>query len=37
VIADGFSCRTQIEQGAGRKALHLSQVLKMALDRAQTS
>jgi Fe-S oxidoreductase len=24
IVADGFSCRTQIEQGAGRKAIHLT-------------
>ncbi len=27
VIADGFSCRTQIEQATGRQALHLAEVL----------
>jgi FAD/FMN-containing dehydrogenase/Fe-S oxidoreductase len=27
VIADGFSCRTQIEQGTGRRARHLAEVL----------
>jgi FAD/FMN-containing dehydrogenase/Fe-S oxidoreductase len=27
VIADGFSCRTQIEQGTGRRAWHLAEVL----------
>jgi FAD/FMN-containing dehydrogenase/Fe-S oxidoreductase len=33
VVADGFSCRTQIEQGdTGRTALHLAQVLKLAYD-----
>jgi FAD/FMN-containing dehydrogenase/Fe-S oxidoreductase len=32
IIADGFSCREQIEQSTGRQALHLAQVLKMALD-----
>ena len=33
VIANGFSCKTQIEQGGtGRHALHLAQVMKMALD-----
>nr|WP_147260909.1 FAD-binding and (Fe-S)-binding domain-containing protein [Pseudonocardia hierapolitana] len=26
VLADGFSCRTQIIQGAGRQALHLAEV-----------
>jgi Fe-S oxidoreductase len=31
VIADGFSCREQIAQGTGRGALHLAQVLQMAL------
>ncbi|MBR8742490.1 FAD-binding and (Fe-S)-binding domain-containing protein, partial [Nocardiopsis sp. MG754419] len=33
VLADGYSCRTQIEQGAGRRALHLAEVLAAALDR----
>jgi FAD/FMN-containing dehydrogenase/Fe-S oxidoreductase len=32
VVADGFSCRTQIEQGTPRHALHLAEVLAMALD-----
>ncbi|MGH3026598.1 MAG: heterodisulfide reductase-related iron-sulfur binding cluster, partial [Gaiellaceae bacterium] len=33
VVADGFSCKTQIEQGnTGRRALHVAQVMKMALD-----
>jgi FAD/FMN-containing dehydrogenase/Fe-S oxidoreductase len=31
VIADGFSCRTQIEQGTGRRALHLAEVLRRGL------
>jgi FAD/FMN-containing dehydrogenase/Fe-S oxidoreductase len=31
VVADGFSCRTQIEQGGtGRKALHVAEVLRLA-------
>ncbi|HKP17047.1 MAG TPA: FAD-binding and (Fe-S)-binding domain-containing protein [Gaiellaceae bacterium] len=30
VVADGFSCKTQIEQGVGRRALHVAQVLKLA-------
>jgi FAD/FMN-containing dehydrogenase/Fe-S oxidoreductase len=30
VVADGFSCRTQIEHGTGRKALHVAQVLRLA-------
>jgi FAD/FMN-containing dehydrogenase/Fe-S oxidoreductase len=33
LIADGFSCKTQIEQLTGRRALHTAQVIKMALDR----
>ncbi|HET7645533.1 MAG TPA: FAD-binding and (Fe-S)-binding domain-containing protein [Candidatus Limnocylindria bacterium] len=31
VIADGFSCREQIEQGSGRHALHLAEVLQRGL------
>ena len=31
IIADGFSCREQIEQQTGRKGMHLAQVLQMAL------
>ncbi len=31
IIANGFSCKEQIEQATGRKVLHFSQVLKMAL------
>jgi Fe-S oxidoreductase len=31
IIADGFSCREQIAQGTGRQALHLAEVLQMAL------
>ncbi|MFI0900470.1 FAD-binding and (Fe-S)-binding domain-containing protein [Streptomyces sp. NPDC020983] len=35
VVADGFSCRTQIEQGGtGRGALHLAEALAMGLDGA---
>jgi Fe-S oxidoreductase len=30
VIADGFSCRSQVKQGAGREALHTAQVLALA-------
>ena len=31
IVADGFSCRTQIAQSTGRRALHLADVLAMAL------
>ena len=30
ILADGFSCKTQIEQATDRHALHLAQVLRMA-------
>jgi len=30
IIADGFSCREQIEQATNRRALHLAEVLRMA-------
>ena len=35
IIADGFSCREQIEQETNRKALHLAQVLDMALSNSE--
>jgi Fe-S oxidoreductase len=31
IVADGFSCREQIRQGAGRTAVHLAQVLARAV------
>jgi hypothetical protein len=34
IIADGFSCREQIAQGTNRHALHLAEVLQMALHPA---
>ncbi len=37
VIADGFSCRTQIEQGTGRRAKHLAEVLAEALNTSLSS
>ncbi|MFF5158872.1 FAD-linked oxidase C-terminal domain-containing protein [Streptomyces sp. NPDC000348] len=33
VLADGFSCRTQLEQLAGVRGRHLAEVLAAALDR----
>jgi FAD/FMN-containing dehydrogenase/Fe-S oxidoreductase len=31
VVADGFSCKTQVEQaGSGRRALHVAQVMQLA-------
>ncbi|HJV35460.1 FAD-binding and (Fe-S)-binding domain-containing protein [Geomonas sp.] len=35
IIADGFSCRTQIMQGTNRKAIHLAEFLQMAFKRAK--
>ncbi len=35
IVANGFSCREQIAQTTDRQALHIAQVLKMALDGAQ--
>ncbi|MGH3756571.1 FAD-binding and (Fe-S)-binding domain-containing protein [Actinophytocola sp.] len=32
VVADGFSCRTQIEQGSDRHAVHLAEVLAATLS-----
>ncbi|MGO9649832.1 MAG: FAD-binding and (Fe-S)-binding domain-containing protein [Terriglobales bacterium] len=32
IIADGFSCREQIFQGTGRHAVHLAEVIQMALQ-----
>jgi FAD/FMN-containing dehydrogenase/Fe-S oxidoreductase len=36
IIADGFSCREQIEQTTGRRALHLAEVLAMAIDEEES-
>ena len=30
VVADGFSCKTQIEQATGRRPLHLAQLIQIA-------
>jgi Fe-S oxidoreductase len=31
IVTDGFSCRSQIAHGSDRTALHLAQVLQLAL------
>ena len=36
IIADGFSCREQIAQGTERQALHLAEVISMALQGVST-
>jgi FAD/FMN-containing dehydrogenase/Fe-S oxidoreductase len=33
IVADGTSCRQQIRDGTGRRALHTARVLEMALER----
>ncbi|HZO74602.1 MAG TPA: FAD-binding and (Fe-S)-binding domain-containing protein [Ktedonobacteraceae bacterium] len=35
IIADGFSCREQIAQTTDRRALHLAEVLQMALQKSR--
>src|SRR5215217_2941336 len=35
LIADGFSCKTQVEHATERRALHTAQVIKMALDNGE--
>src|ERR671931_452655 len=32
IVADGFSCSEQIAHATGRRALHLAEVIRMALD-----
>jgi len=36
IIADGFSCREQIAQGTNRHAMHLAEVLQMALQQGSS-
>jgi FAD/FMN-containing dehydrogenase/Fe-S oxidoreductase len=35
IITNGFSCQEQILQGAGKKSLHIAQVLKMSIDQVE--
>ena len=37
IIANGFSCREQISQTTDREALHLAQVLRMALQQEEST
>ncbi|WP_407155683.1 FAD-binding and (Fe-S)-binding domain-containing protein [Bradyrhizobium sp. STM 3557] len=37
IVADGTSCRHQIQDGAARGAVHAAQILAMSLDRAPSS
>jgi len=36
LVTDGFSCREQIKHGTGRQALHLAEVLQLALREGRT-
>ena len=36
IVADGFSCREQIEQATGRKPIHLADVIQLALNTSST-
>ena len=35
IVADGFSCREQIRQNTGRVALHLAEVLSLAIEQGK--
>ena len=35
IVADGFSCREQIEQATDRRALHLAEVMRLAASPAR--
>ncbi|MDU3045426.1 MAG: FAD-binding oxidoreductase, partial [Bradyrhizobium sp.] len=37
IVADGTSCRHQIQDGAARGAVHAAQLLAMSLERTQAS
>ena len=37
IIADGFSCREQIEQCTGRKTMHLAEAIQLALEKQKLS
>jgi Fe-S oxidoreductase len=37
IVADGTSCRHQIRDGAGRRALHVARILEMSLDSTRAS
>jgi hypothetical protein len=32
LVADGFSCREQIEQGTRRRAVHLAEAIRIAME-----
>ena len=36
IVSDGFSCREQIRQATGRRALHLAEALQLAAKTRET-
>jgi FAD/FMN-containing dehydrogenase/Fe-S oxidoreductase len=36
IVSDGFSCREQILQATGRQAMHLAEVIQLAMGRRET-
>lgn len=36
-VSDGFSCREQIFQNTGRRAIHLAEVVRLALEKSQST
>ena len=36
VVTDGFSCKTQLEQGVGAHSLHLAEVIRLASGRGES-
>ena len=37
IVSDGFSCREQIRQATGRRAIHLAEAIRLAIDRREPS
>jgi Fe-S oxidoreductase len=37
VVSDGFSCREQIRQATGRRAIHLAEAIRLAIDSREPS
>jgi Fe-S oxidoreductase len=35
IVTDGFSCREQVYQSTGRRAVHLAEVIQLALEARQ--
>jgi len=37
IVSDGFSCREQIRQATGRRAIHLAEAIRLAIDSREPS